>query len=44
MLRFAPSPTGDMHIDTLRVAILNFLVAQQQQNFKDQAFLDLTFS
>lgn len=31
MLRFAPSPTGDMHIDTLRVAILNFLVAQQRK-------------
>jgi len=30
MLRFAPSPTGDMHIDTLRVAIFNYLVAQQQ--------------
>lgn len=31
MLRFAPSPTGDMHIDSLRVAIINYLVAQQQQ-------------
>ena len=31
MLRFAPSPTGDMHIGNLRVAILNFLVAQQKQ-------------
>ena len=31
MLRFAPSPTGDMHIGNLRVAILNYLVAQQQQ-------------
>jgi len=30
MLRFAPSPTGDMHIDTLRVAIVNYLVAQQR--------------
>ncbi|MDQ7085382.1 MAG: glutamate--tRNA ligase [Sulfurovum sp.] len=30
MLRFAPSPTGDMHIGNLRVAILNYLVAQQQ--------------
>jgi len=30
MLRFAPSPTGDMHIGTLRVAIFNYLVAQQQ--------------
>ena len=30
MLRFAPSPTGDMHIANLRVAILNYLVAQQR--------------
>ena len=30
MLRFAPSPTGDMHIGNLRVAILNFLVAKQR--------------
>ncbi len=31
MLRFAPSPTGDMHIDSLRVAILNYLLAQQRK-------------
>jgi glutamyl-tRNA synthetase len=30
MLRFAPSPTGDMHIGNLRIAILNYLVAQQR--------------
>ena len=30
MLRFAPSPTGDMHIGNLRVAILNYLIAQQK--------------
>ncbi|BCD68017.1 glutamate--tRNA ligase [Nitratiruptor sp. YY09-18] len=30
MLRFAPSPTGDMHIGNLRVAILNFIVAKQR--------------
>ena len=30
MLRFAPSPTGDMDITHLRVAILNYLVAQQK--------------
>lgn len=30
MLRFAPSPTGDMHIDQLRVAILNYMVAKQK--------------
>lgn len=34
MLRFAPSPTGDMHIGDLRVAILNYLIGQQRkQNF-----------
>jgi glutamyl-tRNA synthetase len=32
MLRFAPSPTGDMHIGNLRVAILNYLVAQQRDD------------
>ena len=31
MLRFAPSPTGDMHIGNLRVAILNYLVSQQRK-------------
>jgi glutamyl-tRNA synthetase len=30
MLRFAPSPTGDMHISDLRVAILNYIVAKQR--------------
>ncbi len=30
MLRFAPSPTGDMHIGNLRVALLNYLVSQQR--------------
>jgi len=30
MLRFAPSPTGDMHIGNLRVAILNYLVSLQR--------------
>ncbi len=30
MLRFAPSPTGDMHIGNLRVAIFNHLVAKQK--------------
>jgi len=30
MLRFASSPTGDMDVDTLRIAILNYLVAQQR--------------
>ena len=28
MLRFVPSPTGDMHIGNLRVAILNYLAAK----------------
>ncbi|BCD62153.1 glutamyl-tRNA synthetase [Nitratiruptor sp. YY08-26] len=31
MLRFAPSPTGDMHIGNLRVAIFNFIVAKQRK-------------
>ncbi len=29
MLRFAPSPTGDMYIANLRVALFNYLVATQ---------------
>lgn len=29
MLRFAPSPTGDMHIGNLRVAIYNFLISKK---------------
>jgi glutamyl-tRNA synthetase len=29
MYRFAPSPTGDMHIGNLRAAILNFVCARQ---------------
>ena len=35
MLRFAPSPTGDMHIGNLRVAIFNYIVAKQ----RDEKFL-----
>ena len=31
MLRFAPSPTGDMHIGNLRVAIFNYIVATQRK-------------
>jgi len=30
MLRFAPSPTGDMHVGNLRVAIFNYIVAKQK--------------
>ncbi len=30
MLRFAPSPTGDMHIDDLRIALFNSLVSKQR--------------
>ena len=30
MLRFAPSPTGDMHIENLRAAIINYIVAKQK--------------
>jgi glutamyl-tRNA synthetase len=29
MLRFAPSPTGDMHIGNLRIAIFNYLLSKQ---------------
>ena len=35
MLRFAPSPTGDMHIGNLRVALMNYIVAKQ----KNEPFL-----
>ncbi len=31
MLRFAPSPTGDMHIGNLRVALFNYIVSKQKQ-------------
>lgn len=31
MLRFAPSPTGDMHIGNLRAAIFNFILAKQRK-------------
>ncbi|MGB5964129.1 MAG: glutamate--tRNA ligase [Sulfurimonadaceae bacterium] len=30
MLRFAPSPTGDMHIGNLRVALFNYIIAKQR--------------
>ncbi len=30
MLRFAPSPTGDMHIGNLRVALFNYIVSRQR--------------
>jgi len=30
MLRFAPSPTADMNIGSLRVALLNYIVSQQK--------------
>jgi len=29
LLRFAPSPTGDMHIGNLRVAVFNYIVSKQ---------------
>jgi len=35
MLRFAPSPTGDMHIENLRTAIFNYMVAKQ----RDEKFI-----
>ena len=30
MLRFAPSPTGDMHIGDLRTALFNYIVSKQR--------------
>lgn len=30
MFRFAPSPTGDMHIGNLRVALINFICAKKE--------------
>ena len=30
MLRFAPSPTGDMHTGNLRVAVFNYIVSRQK--------------
>ena len=32
MYRFAPSPTGDMHIGNLRAAIFNYIVAKQKND------------
>ena len=29
MLRFAPSPTGDMNIENLRIAIFNYIISKQ---------------
>ncbi|MDX9966513.1 MAG: glutamate--tRNA ligase family protein, partial [Sulfuricurvum sp.] len=31
MLRIAPSPTGDMHIGHLRVALFNYICAVQRE-------------
>jgi len=30
MLRFAPSPTGDMHIGNLRIALFNYIISKQK--------------
>jgi len=32
MLRYAPSPIGDLHLDNLQIAIVNYLVAQQKND------------
>ena len=32
MLRYAPSPIGEMHLDNLQIAIVNYLVAQQRDD------------
>ena len=31
MLRFAPSPTGNLHIGNARIAVLNYLYAKNKQ-------------
>ncbi len=31
MLRFSSSPTGDMNIGNLRVALFNYIVSQQKK-------------
>ncbi|MBZ7941505.1 glutamate--tRNA ligase [Campylobacter molothri] len=33
MYRFAPSPTGDMHIGNLRVALFNYICAKQKNTY-----------
>jgi len=32
MLRFAPSPTTDMHIEHLRIAIVNYIIAREKND------------
>lgn len=32
MLRFATSPTGDMHIENLRVALFNYIISKQKKD------------
>ena len=32
--RFAPSPTGNLHVGSARTALINFIVSQQNQNSK----------
>jgi glutamyl-tRNA synthetase len=53
MLRYAPSPTADMHVGDLRIAIFNYIISKQKnEDFiiriedeniegKDKEFLDL---
>ena len=31
MLRFAPSPTGNLHIGNARIAVMNFLYAKNKE-------------
>ena len=32
--RFAPSPTGNLHIGSVRTALINYIVSKQSQNSK----------
>ncbi len=42
MLRFAPSPTGFLHIGNARVAVLNYLYAQKKKkNFFSELMIPI---
>ena len=38
--RFAPSPTGDLHLGSIRTAIINYIITKQaKQKFPNSKFL-----